>query len=235
MGEDYTLIGKVELGNNVIIEKGVVIYGPVIIGNNVYIGRNSTIGYPILSNLSEMLEKEGKLKEGGLETKIGDNVKIYPDSTIYEGVEIGDNVKVFHRVLIREKIKIGENSMIGTNVVLDGPDIEIGKDTLIHASVYICSKTKIGNNVFVGPQAGTINEKKAQSRIGLKSAENYRELEKGPLIKDYSCIGEGAHIMMGVIIGEKSVLGAGSLAVKDIPEKEIWKGNPAKFLRKRDF
>lgn len=232
---DYETYGDVKLGENVNIEKYVVIYGPVIIGDNTYIGRGAIIGHPAFGNLQKIIKENKKIIEGGSETKIGNDVYIASGVIIYEGVIIENNVKIFHRATIREETKIGENCIIGTNVVIDGPHIEIGKNNLIHAGAYICSKTKIGNQVFIGPQAGTVNEKTAQSRISLPSIEGYRDKEEGPVIEDGASIGEGAHIMMGVKIGKKAVLGAGALATKDIPKNEVWVGIPAKFLKKREF
>ena len=44
----------------------------------------------------------------------------------------------------------------------------------------------------------------------------------------------GAHsiILKGVVIGDDAVIGAGSVVTKNIPSREIWAGNPAKFIRK---
>lgn len=44
----------------------------------------------------------------------------------------------------------------------------------------------------------------------------------------------GAHsiILKGVSIGKRSVVGAGSVVTKDIPDDEVWAGNPAKFIKK---
>ena len=36
-----------------------------------------------------------------------------------------------------------------------------------------------------------------------------------------------------VTIGERAIIGAGSVVTKDIPANEVWAGNPAKFIRKR--
>ncbi len=53
------------------------------------------------------------------------------------------------------------------------------------------------------------------------------------VIKDFSAIGAGATIVTGVTIGSNALVGAGSVVTKDVPDREVWCGNPAKFLRKR--
>lgn len=44
----------------------------------------------------------------------------------------------------------------------------------------------------------------------------------------------GAHsiILKGVTIGERAVIGAGSIVTKDVPADEVWAGNPARFIKK---
>lgn len=38
---------------------------------------------------------------------------------------------------------------------------------------------------------------------------------------------------MGVVIGDNSIIGAGSIVTKNIPDNEVWAGVPAKFIKKR--
>lgn len=52
------------------------------------------------------------------------------------------------------------------------------------------------------------------------------------IIGDYVFIGAHSIITKGVTIGNRSVIAAGSVVVKDIPSDELWGGNPAKFIRK---
>lgn len=52
------------------------------------------------------------------------------------------------------------------------------------------------------------------------------------LIKRGAFIGAHSIVLKGVTIGIESVIGAGSVVTKDIPDGEIWGGNPARFIKK---
>ena len=47
-------------------------------------------------------------------------------------------------------------------------------------------------------------------------------------------IGGGANICPGVTIGDRCVIGAGSVATQDIPDDRIAVGNPVRVIRRRD-
>jgi acetyltransferase-like isoleucine patch superfamily enzyme len=51
-------------------------------------------------------------------------------------------------------------------------------------------------------------------------------------IEDGAFVGADAIILKGVTIGKKSVLGAGSVLARSIPDGELWGGNPAQFIKK---
>jgi acetyltransferase-like isoleucine patch superfamily enzyme len=50
-------------------------------------------------------------------------------------------------------------------------------------------------------------------------------------VKRGASIGSGATILCGVTIGERAIIGAGSVVTKDVPPGAIVAGNPAKILR----
>jgi acetyltransferase-like isoleucine patch superfamily enzyme len=52
------------------------------------------------------------------------------------------------------------------------------------------------------------------------------------LVKAGASIGSGATILCGVTIGEKALVGAGSVVTKDVPANAIVAGNPARVLRR---
>lgn len=66
--------------------------------------------------------------------------------------------------------------------------------------------------------------------------DNYRRhYSRGKVV-----IGKGAYIGANTVIckpvkiGKGAIIGASSVVTKDIPPFEIWAGNPAKFIRKRE-
>lgn len=54
------------------------------------------------------------------------------------------------------------------------------------------------------------------------------------IIKKKAYIGANTVICKPVTIGEGAIIGASSVVTKDIPAFEVWAGNPAKFIRKRE-
>jgi acetyltransferase-like isoleucine patch superfamily enzyme len=64
----------------------------------------------------------------------------------------------------------------------------------------------------------------AQDQVGIKSS---------PVkIGDDVFIGANALILKGVTIGDRAIVGAGSVVARDAPEDEVWAGNPACMVRK---
>ena len=51
-------------------------------------------------------------------------------------------------------------------------------------------------------------------------------------IEDNAFVGARSMILKGITIGKNSIIGAGSVVTKSVPENEIWAGNPARFVRK---
>lgn len=193
--------------------------------NNIKIGKNCIIdddviiGYPSIKNINTSKNCE--------QTTIGNNCILRSGTIIYEGVKIGDNTQTGHHTIIREKVTIGNKCIIGTNSVIDG-FTDIGNNSLIHSNSYICAYSKIGDSVFIGPGVKFANDKFPESTLdGRKQHTKY----KGPTIEKNAKIGLGTVILPGIIVGENSLIGAGSVVTKNVEKNIIVIGNPAKKLK----
>jgi len=178
------------------------------------IGDNVSIGAKTLRKITQK------------ETSIGENAIFLSNSVVYEGVNIGNNLIIGHNSVIREENQIGTNFKLWNNSNIDYR-CKIGDNVKVHSNCYIAQYTVVEDNVFIGPGTITTNDKYP----GSKDAENRLE---GPILKKGAQIGANVVILPGVIIGERSVIGAGSVVTKDIPPGTIAYGNPAKIIGKTD-
>lgn len=127
---------------------------------------------------------------------------------------------------------IDPGTMIGPFVEIQ-KNVSIGRNCKISSHSFICGHVNIGDNCFIGHGVKFINDKlpKACSEDGSTKRDGDWE-PIGTIIGDNVSIGTNATIMCGVFIGSNSIIGAGAVVTKSIPENQVWCGNPAKFLKK---
>lgn len=133
-------------------------------------------------------------------------------------VEIGKDVSIWNYVVIGDDTKIGDGTTIGSFVDL-GKHVVLGKNCNIQAHVTISNGCILGDNVFIAPNSSLLNDKYPKSN-----------LLNPPIIKDCAAIGGGVTILPNVTVGEKAVVGGGSVVAKDVPPRTVVAGCPAKFV-----
>ena len=130
-------------------------------------------------------------------------------------VQIGANCAIWNYVVIGDNTKIGDNSIIGSFVDL-GKEVTLGKNCNIQAHVTISNGCVLGDNVFIAPNSSLLNDKYPKSTFMTP-----------PIIKDGAAIGGGVTILPNVTVGEKAVVGGGSVVTKDVPSRTVVAGCPA--------
>lgn len=185
-------------------------YGINTIGENAVIFDPVTIGFPSRQNI-------GKRDFNGV--IIGNNAVIRSGTILYCDVLAGNSFSTGHNVMVREKTVIGDNVSLGTGVIIEG-NCEIGSNSNLQSLVYIPTNSKIGNHVFIGPNAVLTNDK-----YPPHGGQNL----SGPTISDYAAIGANVTILPGVHIGKGSLVAAGSVVTRDVPEKTLAIGSPARM------
>ncbi len=96
-----------------------------------------------------------------------------------------------------------------------------------------CKGCKIGNNVMIGPSVVMESNDHVFGIIGKTMYETRKIKKEEPfIIENNVWIGAHATILKGVKVGEGSVIGAGSVVVKDVPPYTVNVGNPSRPIKK---
>ena len=138
--------------------------------------------------------------------------------------EVPESTRVWQYCVILPNAKIGENCNICSHCLVEN-DVAIGNNVTIKSGVQIWDGVRIEDNVFVGPNVTFTNDLYPRSK-------QYPEKFYETVLKKGCSVGANSTIVCGVTIGERAMIGAGSVVTKDIPEGELWFGTPAQFVRK---
>lgn len=145
------------------------------------------------------------------DVKFGKGVKIHGLVNLY-GCEIGDETRIGCFVEVQEGVKIGARCKISSHT-------------------FICQGVTIEEEVFIGHGVMFSNDSwpRATDSKGRPLGGNDWNLLP-TVVKKGASIGSGSSILGGLVIGENSMVGAGSVVTKDVPADGIVAGNPANPL-----
>jgi len=147
------------------------------------------------------------------DVKLGRDVKIYSFVNLY-GCEIGDESKIGAFVEIQKGVRIGQRVKVSSHT-------------------FICEGVTIEDEVFVGHGVMFINDKYPRAANADGALQTEADWSVTPtLVKRGASIGSNATILCGVTIGERAIVGAGSVVTHDVSPDTIVAGVPAKLMRK---
>jgi UDP-2-acetamido-3-amino-2,3-dideoxy-glucuronate N-acetyltransferase len=150
--------------------------------------------------------------------------KIAPDVKLGENVQIQDFVNLYG-------CDIGDNTKIGPFVEIQ-KGAKIGKNCKIQSHTFICEGVTIEDNAFIGHNVTFINDLYPRSTAEegqLQTEEDWTVIPT--LVKERASIGSSATLLGGITVGQKAIVGAGSVVTKDVPPDTIVAGNPARVIR----
>ncbi|MFQ6105311.1 MAG: acyltransferase, partial [Candidatus Glassbacteria bacterium] len=135
---------------------------------------------------------------------------------IAEDVKLGKNVKIFSPVNLYG-CEIGDNSKIGVFVEVQ-KNARVGKNCKISSHTFICEGVTIEDDCFIGHNVTFINDAYPRATTGNGGMQTDDDWKCIPTtVKRGASIGSSATILCGITIGEKSIVGAGSVVTKDVP------------------
>jgi UDP-2-acetamido-3-amino-2,3-dideoxy-glucuronate N-acetyltransferase len=133
---------------------------------------------------------------------------------------IGDDTKIWQYTIVLDGAKIGSNCNINAQCFIEN-DVIIGNNVTVKCGVQLWDGIRVEDNVFIGPNVSFTNDKYPRSKV-------YPDKFEKTTIRKNASIGANATILSGITIGENAMIGAGSVVTKDVPDGELWYGNPAK-------
>jgi acetyltransferase-like isoleucine patch superfamily enzyme len=148
-------------------------------------------------------------------------------------VKLGQRVKVFAFTNLYG-CSVGDDSKIGTFVEIQ-KGARVGARCKVSSHTFICEGVTLEDEVFIGHGVTFINDRFPRSTNvdgKLQTEADWNCV--GTLVKRGASIGSGATILCGVTIGERAIVGAGSVVTKDVPEGAVVAGNPARVLRRSE-
>ena len=150
---------------------------------------------------------------------------VHESSYIDENVKIGDGTKIWHFSHVHSGSTIGKNSTIGQNVNISN-NVRIGNFVKIQNNVSIYEGVELEDYVFCGPSMVFTNVLVPRSEFPQKGSKHYLKT----LVRKSASIGANATIICGAVIGQYSLIGAGSVVTKDVPDFALVVGNPGKIV-----
>lgn len=155
-----------------------------------------------------------------------------PHLTVRKGAEvrIGDGFRINNR-FYGNALSTGRCAIW----VGDGARLDIGRNVGISSSYIIAEESvTIGDNVKVGGNCYIMDTDfhsidPDQRKFPDTDRQNTRT---APVtIRENAFIGASSIILKGVTIGKGAVIGAGSVVTRDVPDGQLWAGNPARFIK----
>ncbi len=151
--------------------------------------------------------------------------------SIADDVQLGKNVKLANFVNLYG-CTIGDNTRIGTFVEVQ-KNAFIGRNCKIQSHTFVCEGVTIEDDVFIGHGVTFINDKYPRATNGEGCLQCEADWKVVPtVVKKGASVGSGSTVLCSVTIGEKAIVGSGSVVTKDVPPNTIVAGNPARVIRK---
>jgi UDP-2-acetamido-3-amino-2,3-dideoxy-glucuronate N-acetyltransferase len=136
---------------------------------------------------------------------------------------IGRGTRVWAFAHVLPGAKIGQDVNICDHTFIEN-DVVIGDRVTIKCGVYLWDGIRIENDVLIGPNATFTNDRYPRSK-------EYPDSFPITVVKQGASIGANATILPGITIGEKAMVGAGAVVTRNVPDKALVVGNPARVVR----
>jgi acetyltransferase-like isoleucine patch superfamily enzyme len=152
-----------------------------------------------------------RLRNIAADVRLGRDVSIYDFTNLY-GCEIGDETRIGTFVEIQRNARVGRRCKISSHT-------------------FVCEGVDIEDEVFVGHGVMFINDRRPRATSDTGEPKGEKDWVCEPTkVRRGASIGSNATILCGITIGERAIIGAGSVVTRDVPVGATVAGNPARVM-----
>lgn len=155
---------------------------------------------------------------------------VHPTADVSDAATVGDGTKIWHQAQVREGAVIGKGCILGKGSYVD-KDVRIGDFCKLQNGVFVFHGFNLEAGVFLGPGVMLLNDKhpRAINPDGSPKSDVDWEVSEG-VVGYGAAVGGGAVVLPGVKVGRMALVGAGAVVTRDIPDRGIVVGNPARIV-----
>ena len=247
IGGSATILGGVTIGKNAIVGAGAVVTkdvepNTIVVGNPARVLRKITAEDS--KKFQEELAKQKDINKSEFDKMMaGQWYNAMDYSMLKMRQENNKKTEAYSRITIntlsyKDRMakaivkEFGKNANIIPPFTCDyGCNVKVGDNTVInHSGVFLdTNEINIGKHALIGPKSGLYG---AIHPFDVEARNEGIEKAKTINIGDGAWLGGKVTVVPGVSIGKHSVIGAGSVVTKDIPDDVVAVGNPCRVIRK---
>ena len=143
-------------------------------------------------------------------------------TAIVESSTIGRGTRIWAFAHVLPGAVIGADCNICDQTFIEN-DVHIGDRVTIKSGVQLWDGITIEDDVFIGPNATFTNDPYPRSG-------RHRSQPARTIVRKGASIGANATLMPGITVGQRAMIGAGSVVTSDVPPLAIVTGNPARIF-----
>ncbi len=221
----------VSVAHGAVVEDGASVGVDTLIGAGAVIRAGTEIGERCVIEENAVLGKRPRLRAGSSAAggELGplvleSDVTVCVGAIVYAGSRVGEHAIVGDQSQLRERSKVGPRTVLGRGSSIDF-GCTVGTRVLIQTDVYVTGGSVVEDDVFLGPGVFTTND----DAMGRHSRGAPL---RGPVFRRACRVGGGAVVVPGVMIGEEAFVAAGAVVTRDVGEREVVIGVPARVVRR---
>lgn len=175
----------------------------------------------------------------GIPTEIGIKIRYLAYKRLFKKskgifrIDSGVTIRGFKNIELGENIRFEKNSYI----YAINANLKVGDNFFLGVNSQLCAVREdiiIGDYCMIAPNCIFVSDDHCFDSIESPMMEQGFNVGK-IVLKNDIWIGANSVILKDIVIGEGSIIGAGSIVTKNIKPYSIMGGVPAKLIKKREF